>query len=145
MSEAAKNVIEEGFDDLRGKPGRKRDSSGIVAGGSARKKTRSVPVPDVFADLAQIPSTIDGIVPYHRVKLKRDKLLWALQLAKNLGLQGLQSSEAAWLTDKLGDAIPTRDMNAHFKGLQRSGYANRSMSGNTMRITEPGEEYLQSL
>ncbi|MFE6913838.1 hypothetical protein [Streptomyces rubiginosohelvolus] len=145
VSESAKSVIEEGFDGLRGKPGRKRDGSGPSAGKSGRKKARSVPVPEVFADLDNIPSEIDGVIPYHRVGLKRDKLLWALQLARNLGLPGLQSTEVAWLTDRLGDAIPTRDMNGHFKGLQRSGYANRPMVGNIMRITESGEEYLRAL
>ncbi|MFJ4971865.1 hypothetical protein [Streptomyces sp. NPDC088755] len=88
---------------------------------------------------------IDGIVPYHRVNLKRDKLLWSLKLAKDLGIEGLQGPKVAWITDKLGDAIPTRDMNGHFSGPRRVGYANRSMSGDAMRITELGEEHLRSL
>ncbi|MEV7949377.1 hypothetical protein AB0O74_20720 [Streptomyces rubiginosohelvolus] len=145
LSDSASNVIEDGFSGLRGRPGRKRDSSAPSAGKSGRKKARSVPVPEVFAEFDSIPSEIDGVIPYHRVGLKRDKLLWALQLARILGLPGLQSTEVAWLTDRLGDAIPTRDMNGHFKGLQRSGYANRSMIGNIMRITESGEEYLRTL
>ncbi|MCL6291664.1 hypothetical protein [Streptomyces sp. 43Y-GA-1] len=145
VSESAKDVIEDGFSSLRGRSSRKRDSSAPSAGKSGRKKVRAVPVPEVFAELDNIPSTIDGVAPYYRVGLKRDKLLWALQLARDLGLPGLQSTEVAWLTDRLGDAIPTRDMNGHFKGLQRSGYANRSMVGNIMRITEAGEEYLRTL
>lgn len=145
VSEAAKDVIEVGFSGLRGKSGRKRDGPGPSTGKSGRKKARAVSVPEIFAELENIPSAIDGVIPYHRVGLKRDKLLWALQLARNLGLPGLQSTEVAWLTDRLGDAIPTRDMNGHFKGLQRSGYANRALVGNTMRITEAGEEYLQGL
>ncbi|MFB7375244.1 hypothetical protein ACFC0D_36035 [Streptomyces sp. NPDC056222] len=145
VSEAAKDILETGFSDVRSKRGGKRGTSVPTARGSGRRKPRSVPVPDAFADLDDIPSTIDGIVPYHRVRLKRDKLLWVLKLAKDLGIEGLQGAEAAWLADKLGDAIPTRDMNGHFTGLRRLGYANRSMSDSAMRITQQGEEYLESL
>lgn len=145
LSEAARNVIEEGFGGLRAKRGRKSDGAGNVSRRTDRRKPRARPVPEVFADFDHIPAVIDGIPPFHQVKLKRDKLLWALRLAKDLGVEALQYSEAAWLTDKLGDGIPTRDMNGHFTGLRRSGFANRSMSDNAMRITPLGEQYLESL
>ncbi|MEU8781792.1 hypothetical protein [Streptomyces sp. NPDC048637] len=145
LGDAAKDVLITKFDALRGKRGDRQDSVSSAGRGRIKRKSRSVPVPEAFADLDHIPSGIEGITPYFRVKLKRDKLLWALKLAKVLGLEGLQYSEAAWLTDKLGDAIRTRDMNGHFTGLQRVGYANRSMGDNSMRITEAGEEYLESL
>ncbi|MFJ8194576.1 hypothetical protein ACIQ8D_33195 [Streptomyces sp. NPDC096094] len=145
VSDAAKSVIDRGFADLRSKRGGARGGSGPAARGGGKRKPRTAPIPEVFADLENIPSAIDGVMPYHRVKLKRDKLLWALKLTKDLGIEGLQGAEAAWLTDKLGDAIPTRDMNGNFTGLRRVGYANRSMADNAMRITEQGEEYLESL
>lgn len=145
LSQTAQNVIEDGFGDLRAKHARKPNSAGPAPRGGGRRKPHAVPAPEAFASLDHIPTTLDGVIPYHRVKLKRDKLLWALKLAKHLGSEALQSSEAAWLTDKLGDAIPTRDMNSHFTGLQRRGFANRSLSDNAMRITEQGEEYLGSL
>ncbi|MFF3740435.1 hypothetical protein [Streptomyces sp. NPDC002566] len=143
LSQAAQNVIEDGFGGLRVRRGGKSAGAGFASrGGAARQRPRSVPVPEAFAGLDQIPTTLDGVIPYHRVKLKRDKLLWALKLAKHLGVEALQNTEAAWLTDKLGDAIPNRDMTGHFTGLHRQGFANRSMSDNAMRITEKGEEYL---
>lgn len=145
LSQAAQNVLEDRFAPLRARPGRKPDTSGSASRGSVRRKPRTVPVPEAFAGLDHIPTTLDGVIPYHRLRLKRDKLLWALKLAKHLGVEALQYAEAAWLTDKLGDAIPTRDMNGHFTGLHRRGFANRSMRDNAMRITEQGEEYLGSL
>ncbi|MFE9559469.1 hypothetical protein ACFYOD_39390 [Streptomyces sp. NPDC006703] len=137
-------MIEDGFDELRVKRGGKPASAGSASRG-ARRKPRAIPVPEAFDGLDDIPTTLDGVIPYHRAKLKRDKLLWALKLAKHLGLEALQNTEAAWLTDKLGDGIPTRDMTGHFTGLHRRGFANRSMGDNAMRITEQGEEYLGSL
>ncbi|WP_128505065.1 hypothetical protein [Streptomyces inhibens] len=145
LGDAAKDVLGSKFDGLRIKRGSKRDGSSYAAQASGKRKPRSVPTPEAFADLDQIPSEMEGIMPYHRVKKKRDKLLWALKLAKVLGIGGLQNSEATWLTDKLGDALPTRDMNGHFTGLRRVGFANRSMTDNSMRITDAGEEYLESL
>ncbi|WP_200308706.1 hypothetical protein [Streptomyces adelaidensis] len=138
-------MLEGRFDSLRTRQGSKPDNAGSASRGSGRRRPRAVPVPKAFAGLDHIPTTLDGIAPYHRIKLKRDKLLWALELARHLGNEALQNTEAAWLTDKLGDAIPTRDMNGHFTGLRREGFANRSMSDNAMRITEQGEEYLRSL
>ncbi|MFF4491362.1 hypothetical protein ACFY0F_33750 [Streptomyces sp. NPDC001544] len=143
LAQAARNVIEDGFDGLRVRRGGKPAGAGSASrGGAPRRRPRAVPVPEAFAGLDHIPTTLDGLIPYHRVKLKRDKLLWALELAKHLGVEALQNTEAAWLTDKLGDALPTRDMNGHFTGLHRRGFANRSMGDNAMRITETGEEYL---
>ncbi|MGW0841282.1 hypothetical protein ACWD26_14140 [Streptomyces sp. NPDC002787] len=145
LSQAAQNVIEDGFDGLRVRRGGKPAIAGSASRGGARRKPRAIPVPEAFASLDHIPTTLDGVIPYHRVKLKRDKLLWALKLAKHLGIEALRNTEAAWLTDKLGDGIPTRDMTGHFTGLHRQGFANRSMGDNAMRITETGEEYLGSL
>ncbi|MFF4361252.1 hypothetical protein [Streptomyces sp. NPDC001604] len=145
LSRAAQNVIDDGFRGLRSKRGGKPASAGSTSRGGARRKPRTIPVPEAFADLDHIPTTLDGVIPYHRVKLKRDKLLWALKLAKGLGVEALQNTEAAWLTDKLGDALPARDMTGHFTGLHREGFANRSMGDNAMRITQMGEEYLGSL
>ncbi|MEV5845374.1 hypothetical protein AB0M32_25725 [Streptomyces sp. NPDC051985] len=145
LSQAAQNVIDNGFDGLRLKRGGKPASAGSASRGGARRKPRAVPAPEAFVGLDHIPTTLDEVIPYHRIKLKRDKLLWALKLAKVLGIEALQNTEAAWLTDKLGDAIPTRDMNGHFTGLRRQGFANRSMGDNAIRITEAGEEYLGSL
>ncbi|MER5306356.1 hypothetical protein ABT034_00930 [Streptomyces sp. NPDC002773] len=62
-----------------------------------------------------------------------------------LGVPALKTSDVTWLTDELGDAILSRDITAHFKGLHRDGLANRSVIDNAMRITEKGEEYLAAL
>jgi len=143
LSEAARNVIGDGFATLRAKQGRPDNPASSSRKGTRRRRT--VLVPEKFSELEHIPTTLDGLIPYHQVKLKRDKLLWTLSLAKHLGIDGLQNTEATWLTDKLGDGIPNRDINGHFTGLRRLGFANRSMTDNAMRITAKGEEYLESL
>ena len=50
-----------------------------------------------------------------------------LKLAKDLGMAGLQHSDAAWLTDKAGGAhagAGTRFQMANFARVPRSGCAN---------------------
>ncbi|MFD3465972.1 hypothetical protein ACFWWM_06315 [Streptomyces sp. NPDC058682] len=145
LSDALRNLLEDGFAGHRGKQTRTSSASTTSARGNARRKPRAIPVPDDFAETDHIPMSIDGLVPYQQVRLKRDRLLWAIKLAKELGVPALKTADVTWLTDKLGDAIISRDITAHFKGLHRDGLANRSLIDNAMRITEKGEEYLSSL
>ncbi|WP_137992504.1 hypothetical protein [Streptomyces vilmorinianum] len=141
LSDSLRNLLEDGYAGHRGKRTRRSQAPATAA----RRKPRSIPVPDDFAEVDHIPASIDGVPPYQQVKLKRDRLLWAIKLAKELGVPALKSTDVTWLTDKLGDAIISRDITAHFKGLHRDGLANRSVIDNAMRITEKGEEYLSSL
>ncbi|MEU6170936.1 hypothetical protein ABZ832_03325 [Streptantibioticus parmotrematis] len=125
--------------------GRKRNAPAPRSRSTGRRRSRPLSTPEVFAEIDHIPTTADGVPPYHQIPLKRDKALWALYLAKSLGIPGLQNMELVWLTDKLGDGIPSSDINGHFRGLHRHGYVNRSVSDHSMRITTAGEGYLRGL
>ncbi|MFC9594953.1 hypothetical protein ACFTUC_34835 [Streptomyces sp. NPDC056944] len=142
LSDSLRNLLSDGYAGHRGK--RTRRTPATAARGNARRKP-SLSVPDDFAEVDHIPATVGGLLPYQQVKLKRDRLLWAIRLAKELGIPALKGTDVTWLTDKLGDAILSRDISAHFKGLHRDGLANRSVVDNAMRITEKGEEYLFTL
>jgi hypothetical protein len=140
LTSKVENVLQAGFDSVRTK------RSG-VSGPKARNsnKKRVIGKPDVFAAIDTFPATMDGLPSYHHIKLKRDKMLWAIKLAKSLGVPGLQNKDLVWLTDKLGEGIASNDINGNFRGLHRHGYANRSTIDNVVRITESGETYLKSL
>ncbi|MFF9914732.1 hypothetical protein [Streptomyces sp. NPDC013457] len=145
LSDSLRNLLEDGYASHRGRRTRKSPASSTTTRGNARRKTRALTVPDDFSEVDHIPAAIDGMLPYQQVVLKRDRLLWAIKLAKDLGVPALKAADVTWLTDKLGDAILSRDVTAHFKGLQRDGLANRSVIDNAMRITERGEEHLSAL
>jgi hypothetical protein len=138
---AADNVIDEGFNAIRPKRTRSKREGPRP---NSRGRSRATVTPAVFADM-EIPTVIEGLPSYHQIRMKRDKVLWALKLSRNLGIPGLQNGEIAWLTDALGEGILVRDINSHYRGLQRQGYANRSTSDHALRITERGETYLKSL
>lgn len=57
------------------------------SGGS--RKAHTARAPEVCAGIEEIPTVIEGFAPYHQVKLKRDKALWALKLVKDLGVPGV--------------------------------------------------------
>ncbi|WP_326561616.1 hypothetical protein [Micromonospora sp. NBC_01796] len=139
LTARAEKVLETGFGAIRPKRGAGTKPRGGV------KKTRSATTPDTFAEIDDIPNSIEGVPNYHEVKLKRDKLLWALKLAKDLGVKSLSNREIVWLTDHVGDGIESGDINGHFRGLRKNGYANRSTTDRSIRITPPGEAYLSSL
>jgi hypothetical protein len=140
LTAKSENVLEIGFDAIRAK----RTGATPKARTGAGKKPRTTNKPEVFASIDTFPTTISGLPSYHQVKLKRDKALWAIKLAKDLGVPGLQNKDLVWLSDKLGEGIPSNDVNGHFRGLHRAGHVNRSTIDNVMRITEAGEGYLQA-
>ncbi|MFD4321442.1 hypothetical protein [Streptomyces sp. NPDC058548] len=145
LSDSLLNLLEDGYESHRSKRTRTSSTSASTTRANARRKPRTLAVPDDFSEIDHIPTSLGAVPPYQQIKLKRDRLLWAIKLAKELGVAALKTSDVTWLTDKLGDAILSRDIAAHFKGLHRDGLANRSVIDNAMRITEKGEEYLATL
>jgi hypothetical protein len=133
------DVLDNGFGGRSGK------SAGSKARSSSARRVRKspLPVPDVFVN-AEVSPTIDGLINFHQVKVKRDKYLWAVNAAKLLGVEAVASAELVWLTDRLGEGIPSSDLNAHFRGNQRSGYVNKNTQ-DKVRITPAGEAYIKGL
>ena len=87
---------------------------------------------------------IDGLINFHDIKVKRSKYLWAVYAAKLLGAAAVGPTELVWLTNELGDVIPSGDLNANYRGNQKSGYVNKNTEGR-VRITPSGEKYLKEL
>ncbi|WP_410620574.1 hypothetical protein [Amycolatopsis sp. cmx-8-4] len=141
LTKRVENILESGFAALRAR----RTGGAVKPRATAAKKTRITSVPENFegVDICGVP--MPDIPSYGAIKVKRDRLLWATRLAKELGLEGLSNKEIVWLTDKLGDGIVTNDVNGNFKGLQKLGYINRSTINNLVRITAKGEEYLKAM
>lgn len=115
--------------------------------GRAKKAARAKPKaekPAVFAVIDEFPTTLDGFPPYTKMKTNRDRLLWSLQFAKANHVKGLTNKDLAWVTDHLGEGVPTKQITAAFNRAKSAGYANRSTQDGTVRITQTGETYLAS-
>jgi hypothetical protein len=134
------DVLETGFDGLRSG---KSPSSRTRSSGSRRTRKTPLPVPEVFAN-ADVSPTMDGLINFHQVKVKRDKHLWAVNAAKLLGVEAVAAQELVWLTDRLGEVIPSGDMAAHYRGNLKLGYVNKNSQGK-VRITPAGEAHLKEL
>lgn len=135
----AADVLDKSFDGLR--TGKQAGSK--TRPSSSRRPRKPLAIPEVFAD-AEVSPVVDGLINFHHVKVKRDKYLWAVNAAKLLGAEAVGPAELAWLTDKLGEVIPSRDQNGHYLGNQKSGYVNKNAQGK-VRITPAGEKYLKEL
>jgi hypothetical protein len=128
-------------------------SKGTAGGGGRSKgatkstaKVKAKAKPDVFADIDEFPTRLDGVpAAYPRMKSNRDKLLWALNFAKSHGIKGLANKELSWLTDHLGAGVPSGQVTAAFVSGKSAGYMNRSTVDQTIRITEDGETYLKTV
>lgn len=135
----ASDVLDNGFEGLR--PGKQAGSRNRSS--SSRRPRKPIAVPEIFAN-AEVSPVIDDLINFHQVKIKRDKYLWAVYAAKLLGAEAVDLTEIAWLTDELGEIIPSRVQGGHFSGNQKSGYVNKNAHGK-VRITPAGISYIKEL
>ncbi|MFF0341248.1 hypothetical protein [Kribbella sp. NPDC004875] len=101
--------------------------------------------PDVFAEIDEFQSTMEGFPAYSKMKTNKDKLLWVVLFSKLHSIKGLVNKDIEWLTDHIGDGVPNGQITAAFNSAKSAGYANRSTQDQTIRITEAGQTYLASL
>lgn len=134
----AAGALDSGFDAIR----EKRGTGGRGRVGSRRSR-KAPTVPAVFAE-KEIVSTFDGWVDFHKVKGKRDRHLWALAYAKELGVDALSNAELSWLTFELGDGITSNNLNGYYKLNQKSGYVNKNAQGK-VRVLPAGVERVKQL
>lgn len=111
---------------------------------ASSKGTKSK-APEVFAAVDEFPTKLDGFPPYSKMKHNKDRLLWALEIAKVNGVKALTNKEIDWLTDHLGNGVPNKQITAAFNAAKKSNYANRSMQDKKIRITPDGEDYLKTV
>ncbi|WP_394612969.1 hypothetical protein JNUCC0626_23720 [Lentzea sp. JNUCC 0626] len=143
---AALEVGFEGIRKSRGSNGTKKRQSGGSSSRNGKPSRKSInTVPEVFKDVETIESAIDGVVDYHKLTKQIDRFLWAVYAAKLLGVPSVKNQDIVWLTDKLGDGIPTGNIAKNYQHLSKSNYVNKSLQDGSIRITPRGEEYLKSL
>jgi hypothetical protein len=113
--------------------------------GATKTTAKSKAKPEVFADIDEFPTRMDGVPPYSKMKFNKDRLLWALHFAKSHEIKGLANKDLSWLTDYLGAGVPSGQITAAFNSGKSAGYMNRSTVDQTIRITEDGEAYLKTV
>jgi hypothetical protein len=138
----ATGVLETGFKGIR----QARGNGTKVRSSNGKPSRKAInTVPEAFKHVDTIESTIEGCVSYHKLTKKVDKFLWAVYAAKLLGASSVSNQDIVWLTDRLGDAIPTGNITKNVQHLSKAGYVNRSLQDSGIRVTPKGEEYLKSL
>ncbi|MHB8794361.1 MAG: hypothetical protein ACYC90_02690 [Candidatus Nanopelagicales bacterium] len=116
------------------------------SGGRSRGVSKaSKEKPEVFSEIDEFPTRMDGVAAYSKMKSEGHRVLWALQFAKGRGIKGLANKDVAWLTDHLGAGVPGANIAGAIRSAKSAGYLNRSTVDQTLRITEDGEEYLKTV
>lgn len=113
--------------------------------GATKTTVKSKVKPEVFADIDEFPTRLEGVPAYSKMKSERDRLLWALQFAKSHAIRGLANKDLSWLTDHLGAGVPSGNIAGAFRSGKSAGYMNRSTVDQTIRITDDGEAYLKTV
>lgn len=148
LNNKAEGVLSTGFDSIRstrvaGTKARSADSTKAVK--KTAKKPGKTSRPDAFTGVVDFPASLAGVPSYHKVVPQKNKMLFVLKVAKDIGVIGLASKSIVWLTDHYGEAIAVNNISAYYRQLQRSGHANKTADGLLYRITPSGEDFLASL
>jgi hypothetical protein len=112
--------------------------------GATKTTAKSKVKPEVFADIDEFPTRLEGVPAYSKMKSERDRLLWALQFARSHAIRGLANKDLSWLTDHLGAGVPSGHIAGAFRSGKSAGYMNRSTVDQSIRITDDGEAYLKT-
>lgn len=119
-------------------------SGGGRSRGTTKTSVKAKTKPEVFADIDEFPTRMDGVPAYSKMKSDKDRLLWALHFAKSQGIKGLANKDLSWLTDHLGSGVPSGHIAGAFRSGKSAGYMNRSTMDQTIRITDDGKTYLET-
>lgn len=124
---------------------------GFEAKAIPKKRKRSsnrshVSTPQPISDeikTIEITTTIAEYPGFYELKTKSDKFLWVLTLAKKSNIGSLSASEIVFISDAIGEGIPSNDVTSYFRSNQKKGFVTKSMQDNKIRLIPPGEEYLK--
>ncbi|MFF2050531.1 hypothetical protein ACFVU2_02920 [Leifsonia sp. NPDC058194] len=118
-------------------------------GGRARttkKAAAKSAVPETLAGIDAFHPMLDGYPPYSKMKLEKDRLLWVVLYMKEMhGRDGLSNKEISYISDRIGTPIPSGNVNAAFRAAKNPGYAYKSTSDNSIRVTDSGAEYVKAV
>lgn len=111
---------------------------------SSQSRSNSA-IPESFAGLDEVPTSLVGVPPFHKIATKRDKMLWTVAMAKHVGVASVSPREIEWLSDRLGEGVQSKHVGQNYDLLKKLGYLNKSVQDSKIRITPDGEAYLASI
>lgn len=108
-------------------------------------KSKSVK-PESLNDVEAFHTTLDGYPAYSKLKSEKDRLLWVVTyMAERHGRPGVTNQEIVYITDQIGMGISSGNLTGAFNTAKKPGYAFRSQSDKSIRITDDGKAYLAAV
>lgn len=123
-----------------------KSSTGASRTRSTKKSGSKTGKPESLADINEFYNTMDGFLPYAKLKNEKDRLLWiATYMREKHGLKSVTNKEIGWISDYIGAGIPTNNIGGAFNMARTPGYAIRSTMDKTIKVTDDGVAHLKSL
>lgn len=94
-------------------------------------------------ELEIIPK-IEGIIDYHDISTKSERILWILFFAQQNSIMELSSVDIAYFADKLLDKIPTKNISGLTEYTLKKAYLTKNSSGK-FKLLHDGITHLKSL
>lgn len=140
ITDYGNKLLESGFDgEAKYKQGKKKQLS--VKHSS--KKNSILRASDSVSALEIVPK-LEGIIPYHDIGKKGDRILWILYFAFQNSISELAPSDIEYMATKLLDRIPTTSLAALTEKSRKDVYLTKTNDGK-FKLLHDGIEYLKNI
>jgi hypothetical protein len=140
ITDYGNKLLESGFEgEVKSKIIKKRQPLVKIAS----KKISVSRVSEAVSNLEIIPK-LDGVISYHDINKKSDRILWILYFASQSSVTELSPLDIEYIADKLIDKIPTSSLSALNEKNRKMAYITKTKEGK-FKLLFDGIEYIKNL
>ena len=96
----------------------------------------------VMDSITTFPTEIDGYPEYTDMRTNKDRMLWALEFAKQRHFDSLSVADIDYITKNLGNRVRSKNLSSAIRIAHRHGFIVRNAQDRKVTLREKGEEYL---
>lgn len=141
ITDYGNDLLKSGFQTEAKKAiGRKKTSSAKKT--SSKKASVAKASPSVLK--LEIVPKLEGVISYHDVSTKSDKILWILYSAYKNSITELSSSDIEYIAEKLVDNVPASSHSALTEKSRKLAYVTKTNDGK-FKLLHDGIEHVKGL
>lgn len=96
----------------------------------------------VVESITTFSTEIDGYPKYTDMRTNKDRMLWALEFAKQNDFDSLSVADIDQITEKLGNRVRSKNLSSAIQTAHRHGLVVRNAQDRKVTLKEKGEKYL---
>lgn len=108
----------------------------------ATRQANATEAASVVNSITTFPTEIDGYPKYTDMRTNKDRMLWALEFAKQRYFDSLSIADIDYITANLGKRVRSKDLSSAIRTAHNHGLVVRNAQDRKVTLREKGEEYL---